>query len=291
MSERQDSAVPAQVVRIDPEEVEFSELPNRDESSFQDEEFFQTLESIRSTGGNVVPVKLRRKPGNGEAGKFEVIHGHKRIRACQILQLPVLAMVTTADTSTSQVLSERIAENTGRSSFKPIELGRICATADDEKLFPNLRAMQAAFGIDMSQLSKALMLARLPAEVVAAFPSPGDLQYRHAKPLTDAVQKDRKRVIEIATELQRGVPRLAAKEVMERLTCMAVEPFKAKPNRPGAGYTIKEFVVARRRLTIVLDEEMNEAHTLQVKGAIAKCLAQCGSPRAPRTMFAPTSTA
>jgi ParB family chromosome partitioning protein len=57
-------------------------------------------------------------------------------------------------------------------------------------LYPSLRRLSDSLGVNLSDASRAVQLAKLPPEVVAAFASPLDLQVRWAKPLADAMQRD-----------------------------------------------------------------------------------------------------
>ena len=57
-------------------------------------------------------------------------------------------------------------------------------------LYPSLRRLSESLGVNLSDASRAVQLAKLPMEMVAAFASPLDLQVRWAKPLADALQRD-----------------------------------------------------------------------------------------------------
>jgi ParB family chromosome partitioning protein len=52
----------------------------------------------------------------------------------------------------------------------------------DEGLYPSLRKLAESVKVDVSLVSKSVSLARLPEAVVAAFPSPLDIQFRWAQP-------------------------------------------------------------------------------------------------------------
>ena len=87
----------------------------------------------------------------------------------------------------------------------------------DEGLFPSNRKLAEAVGVDLSALGKALALAALPGAVVAAFPSPLEIQFRWAKPLADRIAADPEGVASLAGELSRRTPRPAAKDVFHAL--------------------------------------------------------------------------
>ena len=62
--------------------------------------------------------------------------------------------------------------------------------------------------VQTNELGKALALARLPADVIAAFPSPLDLQYRWASLLIPAIQKDPDLILARAKELRSSLENL-----------------------------------------------------------------------------------
>ena len=61
-------------------------------------------------------------------------------------------------------------ENRERQDLSPWEQGMMYRRALDLGLFTSNRALATALGIDHSNVGKSLALARLPDEVVAAFP-------------------------------------------------------------------------------------------------------------------------
>jgi ParB family chromosome partitioning protein len=115
-------------------------------------------------------------------------------------------------------LLERVAENTGRQDFTALELGRICVHALESRLFATQRQLATALGRDTSDISKAIALASLPTAVIAAFGCPSDLQYRHAKPLRDAVARDLSAVLAAAQEISEELGPRPPGKVLARLT-------------------------------------------------------------------------
>ena len=91
------------------------------------------------------------------------------------------------------------------------------AKALDEGLLPSARKLSEAASIDLSQLGKALSLARLPADVIAAFSNPLDLQYRWAPLLTAALQKDPDVILARAKKLKESREKLSSSQVLAGL--------------------------------------------------------------------------
>lgn len=238
----------AQVVQtLDPRAIRISRLPNRDPSSLTNCSYFELQESIRLIGRNLEAIKVQRiTPAMGVAGVFieyEVVYGHRRLHACLELGVPVRAEVVDEMTD-RQVMLDRIAENSGRSDFAPLELGFIFLHALDSKICMMQKQLAVMFGVDEALVSKALMLARLPPEVIAAFESRNDLQFRHAKALQDAINEDRDRVLEVARKLAKEPGSRLPSYVFKQLISVAatpVEPFNSDTRRRALTFRGTEF--------------------------------------------------
>jgi ParB/RepB/Spo0J family partition protein len=76
-----------------------------------DPEFYELIERIKATGGNIEPIKIR--PNKQKPGRYEEIFGFKRHQACKRLGLSVLAIVE--DLDDAQAFRQMVAENSGRS--------------------------------------------------------------------------------------------------------------------------------------------------------------------------------
>jgi len=198
--------------KLDPKSIRPSKWANRNERSYAGSEFAQLKQEIESSGGNIQPIKVR--PAR-TAGEYELVFGHRRHRACLELGLQVLATIEALDDS--ELFCQMDRENRARAALSPWEAGAAYARVLDEGLFPSARKLSVAASIDLSQLGKALALARLPADVIAAFASPLDLQYRWAPLLTQALQKDPDQVLARARALHGSQEKLGAAQVLTRL--------------------------------------------------------------------------
>jgi ParB family chromosome partitioning protein len=199
---------------IDPHNIVPSKWANRIDDSFESVEFAQLRDEIAQSDGNVQPIKVR--PLKGQAERYEIVFGHRRHRACLELNLPVLAFVE--DVNDQELFKEMDRENRKREDLSPWEQGRMYRRALSEELFSSLGDLSKELGVDKGNLSKALKLADLPDDVVSAFPSPLELQFRWAKLLNDALQGDPEGVLARAKELteDKGTRR-TGKEVLESL--------------------------------------------------------------------------
>ena len=127
------------------------------------------------------------KPGEGP--KYEIVFGHRRHEACRQLGFRCSPVVDNLDDRA--LFEEMERENRERADLSPWEQGVTYVRALDRGLYPSNRQMAAALGVDISNLGKALALARLPEAVVAAFPTPQSIQLAWATELGKALRKMR----------------------------------------------------------------------------------------------------
>ena len=204
----------AEVTRfIDAKLIHQSRWANRNEASFKSTEFENLKLEIESAGGNVQAIKVRPVPG--KPGEFEIVFGHRRHRACLELGFPVLAVIE--ELTDVELFAQMDRENRQRADLRPFEQGVMYARALDEGLFPSLRKMSEALGVDVGNASKAMTLARLPAQVLAAFSSPLDLQQAWSTNLSAALQKDPDIVLSRAAVLAKVDPKPSAGHVYKEL--------------------------------------------------------------------------
>lgn len=199
--------------KIDPSKIKPSRWANRNELSYLGNVFESLKQEIETAGGNIQPVKVR--PSKSVPGEYELVFGHRRHRACLELGLDVLALIE--DLGDTELFCQMDRENRARAALTPWEAGTTYAKALDEGLFPSARKLAEAASIDLSQLGKALALAKLPADVIAAFPSPLDLQYRWATLLTQAIQKDPDLILSRAKELRATQNKFSSPQVLAQL--------------------------------------------------------------------------
>lgn len=218
LKDRLKSFEDATVVEVlDPAQVRPSRFANRHALSFAGADFEALKAEIASAGRNVQPIKVRRlgRAGEGVAAGYEIAFGHRRHRACLELGLPVAAIVE--DLSDAQLFAEMDRENRERANLSPWEQGAMYKRALDAGLFPSLRKLASALGVQVGNASTAVQLASLPDAVVAAFESPLVLQYRWAAQLQAALDRDHAGVLARAADLAALPARLPARQVLQRL--------------------------------------------------------------------------
>jgi ParB family transcriptional regulator, chromosome partitioning protein len=198
---------------IDPTLILASKWANRHEASFQSKEFDDLKAEIASAGGNVQPIRVRPHPEL--ENQFEIVFGHRRHQACLQLGLHVLALVEAF--SDKQLFFAMDRENRNRADLSAFEQGVMYRRAIDEGLYPSLRQLATELGVDVGNVSKAIAIARLPSEVLAAFEHPTQVQFRWGQSLVNAIRKDAEGVISRAKSLEFAQAKLSPQQAMEQL--------------------------------------------------------------------------
>jgi ParB family chromosome partitioning protein len=217
------------VVYLYPKSIRVGDFPNRHPTTFEDDTFEQLRKSILQAGCNIAPILVRPVPP--EAGiEFEVIYGNRRLRACQEAGVRVRAVIS-LDADAAKNFFTTIRENQNRVDLSPWEIGRQSKFAIDQKLCVSQSRLSTELGCSKSKISEAIQLASLPDELLRAFNSPSDLQFRHAKPLTDAVKMNREAVLAEAAKIFDLDEQLKPQDIINRLVDAAgttVRPSNAR---------------------------------------------------------------
>lgn len=228
----------ATVEFLDPQTIEATE-PNRLTEAFDSASFQDLVDSILNARGNTVPIIVRAlRPEEqlpGSTIKYRLIAGARRLKACALSQLPVRAIVQSASTHAHTAI-DRLLENHLREPLSPYELGKQLLHIQALESPPSKRGLARLIGMDEGQVLKAIDIAQLPDQVLAAFNSPSDIRYSDAKPLKDACRAAPEAVIKEAALIQ-GESGLKPAEVIKRLSQAAaarsevegVEPFNTPP--------------------------------------------------------------
>lgn len=229
------------VLQLDPGTIEQKE-PNRLSEAFDSPEFQDLVDSVLNARGNTVPIIVQSlRPEERVAGspiQYRLISGARRLKACEVAQLPVRAIVQTASMTTHAAI-DRLLENHLREPLSPYELGMQLLHIQALESPPSKRGLARLIGMDEGQVLKALDIAQLPDEVLAAFNSPSDLRYSDAKPLKDAYRTAPEAVLKEAAliKTETGVkPAEAVKRLSQAAAVSSagqgVEPFNTPPDMP-----------------------------------------------------------
>lgn len=194
---------------VDPKSIRRSKWANRHATEFSTKEFEELKNEILNAGENVQPIKVRLIEGgrvgvfDGQTPLYEIVYGHRRHQACTELDLNINIIVA-KEMNDRSLFKEMDRENRGRKNLSAWEQGHMYAAALDEGLYTSLRMLAEDVGANLSDVSRAVKLARLPQVVVDAFETPLDLQVRWAKDLGDKLQKDPDFVLAAAKEISKN---------------------------------------------------------------------------------------
>jgi ParB family transcriptional regulator, chromosome partitioning protein len=222
-----EGSLPARL--LDPSRIVPSAWANRSEAAFKTPEFAALKADLEASGGNVQPIRVR--PVKRDGADWEVIFGHRRHRACLELGLPVLSLIDHESIDDQALFALMDRENRQRADLSVWEQGTAYRQALEAGLFPSRRKLADALGVSHTWVNNALLVAELPPAVVECFASPLQIQHRHARALTGALEADSKGVIRRAEKLRKSGPLASASAVVAALVALDPEP-KAPPPQP-----------------------------------------------------------
>ena len=202
------------VRRLDASRVRSSRFNNRHDDHYRSAAYNSLVEDISAAGRNVQPIRVRPVVGD-PAAEFEVVYGHRRLRACQQLNIPVEAILANDDDAA--LFEAMCRENSARADLSPFEEGMSYRRALELGIYPSQRKLAAAVGVTQAHISQSLVVANLPEEVIAAFPSPLEIQFRWADTLEKCLKVDQKALIARALAVA-PQESMSAKQVFEFLT-------------------------------------------------------------------------
>ena len=203
------------VLRLEPDAIHLSRWANRHELNFTDKEFASFRAEIKLSGGNVQPVKVRPLADGDGKYKYELVYGQRRLRACKDEGVLVNALVEELTDQELFLAMER--ENKGREDLSPYELGMHYQRALDTKLWPSQNALAFGVGVTQAYVSQVLVIATLPKEVIAAFPSVLEIQVRWGKELARAIKSSKDTVLLEAKKIATSDKSFSSKQVFDKL--------------------------------------------------------------------------
>lgn len=201
------------VRRIDTQQIDDSRYANRDASHYEGQSWEAFKAELVESAGNIQPIVLRPSPT--AEGRYEIVFGHRRTRACRECGLPVLAVVVPVNDQDLFMMMER--ENRSREDLSPWEQGESYRRALRSGLYKSLRQLAQAVGRDAGTVSRYVAIADLPEPVLKAFRTPTMIQKRWGDLLSDAVQRDPDGVLSRAKGLVSSGAAPAPSEVLTTL--------------------------------------------------------------------------
>jgi ParB family transcriptional regulator, chromosome partitioning protein len=147
------------VLELEPRTIERSFISDRLSAS-DDPDFDALMQSVKANG-QLVPILVRPHPE--KEGLFQVAYGHRRLRAAELLQIPVKAVVRHLNDEEMVVAQGK--ENSERRDLSFIERAMFAMHLEERGFDRNV--IMAALSIDKTETAKLLGVARsVPVEVV-----------------------------------------------------------------------------------------------------------------------------
>lgn len=170
---------------VDPAECRMWERHNREYALLNEENCRDLLDGIRAQGRQEFPAIVRRLADGPE--KYEVICGARRHFAISWLRANNYAqfrfLVELRDLTDEEAFRLADIENRDRDDISDYERARDYAQAIELYYGGRQKAMAERLEVSEGWLSRYLYLARLPDEVLTAFPTIRDVRELHARSL------------------------------------------------------------------------------------------------------------
>lgn len=225
---------------VDPARCRIWAEHNRDYERLDEARCADLIESLKAQNRQEIPAIVRRVKDD-PAYDFEVICGARRHWSVSWLRAhnypDFRFLVEIREMTDEEAFRVSDLENRARDDLSDVERARDYLRALDRHYDGSQKAMAQRLNVSEAWLSRYLDLARLPAELVAAFPDPHALKIKHItflKPLLKPEDR-RERVLEAARQLGEGGGQgLSPQDVIRRLTQAAEAPKKSgSPKKSG----------------------------------------------------------
>ncbi|RED58641.1 ParB/RepB/Spo0J family partition protein [Cohnella lupini] len=149
--------------------MDIIQLPTRlidedtDQPRYQfDEEALQELMNSIGELGLLSPIKVRTTPD----GRYKIIYGNRRYKACRTLGLPTIPCIVSNVTDEMEIYLEQIAENLTRQGFSPIEEAEAFnKLLNDPKFSSSIKYMSGKLGKPESYIKNKLDLLKFSSSV------------------------------------------------------------------------------------------------------------------------------
>lgn len=222
---------------VDPARCRIWDRHNRDYGALNEQRCADLIESIIAQGRQEVPAIVRRIAG-GPDHDFEVICGARRHWSVSWLRAhnhpEIRYLVEIRDMTDEQAFRISDLENRAREDLSDVERARDYLRALD--LYYDGRQKDMARRLNQSEawLSRYLDLARLPADLVAAFAGPFDLRISHVAALKPLLKADDSRAAVLAEARRIAEARREKGEVLPATAREVIRALSAAANRPQA---------------------------------------------------------
>lgn len=210
------------VVELDPALVDDSFVSDR--MGEDAEAFGELVEAIRERGQDT-PVLVRPNPA--DEGRYQIVFGHRRVRAARLLGRPVKAVVKHVS-DVDHVIAQG-QENSARENLSFIE--RAAFAYHLQNIGHDRRTIQLALSVDGALLTRmASVTSRVPERIIRAIGAAKGIGRDRWLDLASAIEHPDVLVYAEGSINSEGFADLSSEERFERL--MAAVRNAAKPRRP-----------------------------------------------------------
>jgi ParB/RepB/Spo0J family partition protein len=198
--------------------------PYQPRLQYDPEEVDQLAETMReATQGE--PIRVRMKNG-----KYELISGHRRVRAARILGWTHIAAYVEV-LSDVEAQAKTMVLAVGSVSLSDYELAKMFNTAIEDKLCKNQRAVASYFGFGTTKVNGCLDMLKLPRGVVRFLDArPKLFGYETAV----VIKKLYAEYPDKLAEIERGVQRLTEGATQGSLKAWVLQAIKGQASSAGA---------------------------------------------------------
>ncbi len=226
---------------VDPAECRMWAHHNRAYDLLTEDTCRDLIDGIKSQGRQEFPAIVRRVT-DGDVHAYEVICGARRhfavtwLRANNYPQFKYL--IDVRDLTDEEAFRLADIENRDREDISDFERARDYADALDRYYGGKQKAMAERLEVSEGWLSRYLGLAKLPAEIVAAYATIRDIKELHARQLKPVLARpaDREKVLAAAAELAEARARGQYRDGAQVLA--ALKAAAAAPKSKGQGGTL-----------------------------------------------------
>lgn len=148
-------------LELDPGVIDPSPFPDRlpDDNELD----FESFKKLVVDEGQKVPIQVRTNPA--DAGRYQIVYGHRRWRACRDLGIRVKAILI--ELSDSELVVAQGIENAARQDLSWIERALFAWRMDEAGI--KARDIRAALSVDDPELARLRSVCRtLPVDVIEA---------------------------------------------------------------------------------------------------------------------------
>lgn len=248
---------------VDPDRCVMWQRHNRAYDLLSEANCRDLIDSIRAQGQQEFPAIVRRLPA-GQGAEYEVICGARRHFAVSWLRAnnypSFRYLIEVRDLSDEEAFRLADIENRDRADLSDYERARDYLQALELYYGGKQKAMAARLEVSEAWLSRYLYLARLPDQIVQAWPQITDLKELHARSLRPLLQDASDTVLAEATRLaaEQAAARLGQGDpvpVPKVLSRLQVAAYGAKPAavRRHFGEKKAQLTMQRRKDKICLE--------------------------------------